>query len=1019
MFKNINTTIFKLVFIVFLSTSFFGFSHSINNLNFSNWNKGKGLPNNVITSLTMDELGFLWVGTYDGLCRFNGPGSFEIYKSDSNEKQNTNSLAVNHIRSLFSDSEGYLWIGTLFGGLTRHSPTKGTWKTFMHHPNKTSDFDNIISIFEDSKNQLWIGHEAGLSLFNKNTETFQHFKPSNTDIHTTISGGVLSIMEDSNGWLWVGNWAGGIYLLLEDENGKYEPENVRQFYEATSKTANNAWVIYQDKNDRHWIGTTGAGVLLMNLPENASNKVKQQNWKPHFQSFKFGYSGSNTARSNNIQDIHQDQFNNLWVATCNGLFKIPGMYLTGENVHKAALLTNYDIYIPSIDDKSITGEYVTKILEDKQGLIWLSTSEGLSQYNPQINQFKNSFFNDEYIRLSPAPCIAIDASQDIWISAPSEGLKKYKIEGEKLTETDNISSLVLGSVLQSIHLKNERWMYAATEEGITSIDLKTKKSKQYPFPNWLKTDFENTFVNAILIDRLGFIWLGAFNGLFRINTNTGVYDVLLNDPNNPNTITHNAITSIIEDSKGNIWVGTYQGLNRIADITSKNIVFERFFQQKSNTKQSFYAQTVFAIKEVNEDLYIGTYNGLYRYNSTTNKIEHLNEQIDDFRVSSIEAGIKNDVWLSSTEGIYNYNIKNKSFRIFDKKDLSANISYRLGASCVDKNKNIYFANINGITHFSLKNFPENEIALPAYISDIKIENKNGDRFVNGTYLNEIELNHNDYRLSIEYGTPNYYRADKNKYVYRLKGMEDAWREIEFGTPIVYTNLGPKEYRLELKASNNDGIWSEEVSTIAVIKHPPYWETWWFRLLAIMLVAVLILSLFFWYTNKIRKHNEALQRYNDTLNIEISNRKRVEQKLHDYNSELKRSNSDLEQFAYITSHDLKEPLRVVSSFSNLLSQKYINKLDDNASLYIKFINDGVNRMISLVDSLLTYSLVGQKDSVYNSFNLNKLIKGKVSDLSQLIKEKNAIVNIENLPEIIGHQEQIGMVFYNLINNALKY
>jgi len=404
--------------------------------------------------------------------------------------------------------------------------------------------------------------------------------------------------------------------------------------------------------------------------------------------------------------------------------------------------------------------------------------------------------------------------------------------------------------------------------------------------------------------------------------------------------------------------------------------------------------------------------GICSYSFSTNEFETFNTTDYNFSVRSIEEGLDNDIWVSTSEGILNYNNQKKSFQIFNKKDGLNNTAYRLGSSFKDVDNNIYFVYTNGFNYFSPSTFLTNKIAPPVYISDIEITSRNDTRNINVIYKDKIELNYDDYRLSIDYAALNYNRADKNKFKHRLIGFENQWNDIQFGTPIIYTSLEPKEYRLEVKASNNDGVWNDEGSIITIIKHPPYWETWWFRLLTTLFILTSIFLFFSWYTANIRKRNEQLR-------SEVAYRKAIEHKLQVYNNELKRSNNDLEQFAYVAAHDLKEPVHVITNFSGLLSKKYGSKFDKDAAKFIDIIVEGTKRMGKQVDSLLTYSIVGNKGSVYSKINLNQLIGKKLLDLSLLIKEKNADVIVKNLPEITGHEEQIGMVFTNLINNGLKF
>lgn len=1012
--------VYKFLFLLILC-SFLGFSQTPINSNFSGWNKASGLPSNSINALVKDEFGFLWIATNDGLCRFNGPNSFKIYRYEKEAVEKKNSLESNFISSLYYDSENYLWIGTRNGGLTKFHPKKNTWNTYLNDTEDKNSISNnsVLSILEDSKKRIWIGTEDGLNLFNKTTEKFTFWNNNDINSSSLISKTALSIMEDKNGWLWAGTWASGLYLLLEDENGNINPNSVRQFKIPSSKSANNVWALHQDDAGRFWLGTHGEGVALMSLPENASNKLGHQKWEPSFDMYKFSYPGSKNKSSDLIQALHQDKLGDFWVGSCHGLYKVSAKNLSAENADKTTLLSNYEVFIPSGEEMMLPGEATQYILEDEQGLIWIGTSDGLNQFNRHSNQFKSATFQDENLRLLYAPCIAVDANKNIWISSASKGISQYKIEHKKLKKTNHLNDLILGKAVQTINIKDERWIYAGTEEGITSIDLQTKKSKKYPFPNWVKNKIEDVFITNILADRHGFIWVGTLKGLIRINTKNKKHEVFLSDKSNPNSLSDSAITSIIEDIMGNIWIATYLGLNRISDLKTDSIKFENFYFNKETPKKSIINNRVLSLKQVGQYLYIGTDKGICGYDFIKNEFEDLGSIGNNYAIRSIEEGINNDIWLSTSEGILNFNKENGSYKLFDKKDGLGNTSYRLGASYKDEDNNIYFASVNGITYFSPENFLVNETVPPVHITDIEISSRNGERYLNGIHQTELELYYDDYRLSIEYAALNYNRADKNKFAYRLVGLENDWTEIKFGVPIIYTNLKPDEYRLEVKACNNDGFCNNKGTFLTITKHPPYWQTWWFRILTLLTLVALIFLIINTYTSNVRKRNETLKAYNHKLNTEVHNRKKAEQKLQSFNTELKRSNKDLEQFAYIASHDLKEPLRVIGGFSKLLEKNYEDKGDVKELKYLDFINGGIERMTNLINSLLTYSRVGQKDDAYETFDLHELINGKVTDLSKLIEDKNGLVKIEKLPKIIGQKEQIGMVFYNLINNALKF
>ncbi len=1019
-YKN---TVVKLLFFILTLSPFFIFGQSKNSVNFFNWQKQDGLPSNLINAVEKDKLGFLWLATNDGLCRYDGPNSIKVYRQSENNEPSTNSLQSNHIRSLYCDSEGLLWIGTRYGGLSRFNPSSNEWKTFQHNPNNKNSLSNdeVLAITEDSEGYIWVGTEDGLNLFDKETETFTQFTLYNTGETTQSARAILSIMEDDKGWIWVGTWAGGLHLLLKNNEGNYDPQHIRYFQTSIYKATNNVWALCQDKAGSYWIGLHGGGLLQMAIPDNASNKVAEQNWQADFHTYKLETGIIANFGHNIIQAIHQDQFNNLWVGSAYGLSKIDHKFLATLTKQKRSSKLIYDTFLPSIDNQmTIVGGNILDIFEDELGIIWIGTSDGLSQFCGYANQFKNFNFLDEKHSVPFAPSFVVDTNKNIWIGMLGKGLQKFQIEKEILNKKeDPINNLILGKRVSTIYSPDERWLYIGTELGITSIDLITRETIQYPTPFWVKSNIQDLLIQTILTDQRGFIWFGSSVGLFRIDIETKSYTLFEPDKANPNSISDPAVTHIIKDSKGSIWIGTYKGLNRIANPTSNQPIFEVFYYNKKHPEKGPINNQITHLKEVNNCIYIGTKGGICRYNLSSNTFETFNSSDYNFWVRSIEEGTDHDVWVSTSEGIFNYNYRQEIFKIYNKLDGLKNTSYSHGCSYKDVNNNIYFLHTNGFTFFSPKSFLSNDVPPPVYITDVEIMNRKGIQHIDGLYENKIELNHDDYRISFNFAALNYNRADKNQYAYRLIGLDDKWTKAKFGTPLVYTNLKPKEYRLEIKASNNDGVWNNKGSTIQIIQHSPYWKTWWFRLLALVFVGAILYLFFIWYTINIRRHNQKLKIYNETLNEEIVNRKRVEQKLQEFNEELKRSNKDLEQFAYITSHDLKEPIRVISSFSSLLSRSYVNQLDEKGLKYIKFIDEGVKRMSKLVDSLLTYSIVGQKDTAYETIDLNTLIEGKVSDLSQLIKDKNAIVKIGELPEIIGHQQQIGMVFYNLINNALKF
>jgi len=992
------------------------YAQSQESIAFFNLKKKDGLPSNNVQSIAKDKLGFLWIATNDGLCRYDGPNTIKIFRKPEEDDPKTNSLESNSITKLLCDEQGIMWIGTRFGGLTSFNPSNNEWNTYRHVPADETSLSNdeVLSVFQDSKHRLWIGTERGLNLFDPERKSFERITLRD-EIKNIEPKAILTIYEDLKGWIWVGTWSGGFHLLMTNSDGSIVKDDSKRFLDTLDRKTSNVWCIFHDSQERYWVGTHGGGLVLMDLPDNASNVINSPEWEPVYHRYSAMSEEAPNVRSNAFQTILEDKEGNIWLGTTYGLYRFKKKSLEQFDYHKKSALQLDRFTSSSYESDHISGNNIIELLEDDQGMIWAATSSGLSQYNKYTNQFQNFALYEITDGLPHATNLVVDKKDNIWIAGTSEGLFKYKLYADKLVlEKENFKSKILGKQVLSIHSPDNEQLYIGTNLGVTHINLNNKKSVTYPIvgKNGLN---ESLFISSILVDDHKFIWVGTKIGLIKINPKTKEFKLYEHLTNKSNSLSDNPVNYIMQDKFGHVWIATYKGLNRVKNPHEENLEFENFLFNNEKAQLGPVSNQIMCLKEMGDYLYVGTVTGICRYNFKTEEYETFETMKQKHWIRSIELGLNNTLWLSTNGGLLHVNADITSIRSFDTNDGIISNSFLLGSSCTDNDNNLYFGSFKGLTRFQPNDLKTNLVPPPVYITEVEKMTPDGITYEDGIHKTEIELEHDTYRFSVNFAALNYNRAKKNKFEYKLDGFEENWNNGKSGTPIVYTNLKPDEYKLKVRASNNDGIWNEEGASLTIIQKAPYWKTWWFRLLALATILFLI----YWYTNSIRQRNEELSTYNKNLSEEIANRKRIEQTLNDNNAELKRSNKDLEQFAYISSHDLKEPLRSIANFSSLLSRKHKDKLDDEAGLYIDFIQSGTKRMGEIIESLLTYSTVGNKDSVYSKVDLNTLVKDKIQDLSHLISEKNATVEVQNLPTINCHKEQLGMVFFNLINNAIKF
>ncbi|MFT4667600.1 MAG: ligand-binding sensor domain-containing protein/signal transduction histidine kinase [Polaribacter sp.] len=1047
-------------------------SQANHKLNFTVINSTDGLPNNNVNDIVKDNLGFIWIATNDGLCRYESSNHVKIYKE--NDSLIPTGLKSSNIRSLFADSKDNLWIGTVLGGLSCYHQPTNTWTTYRHDsedPNSISS-DEVLTIMEDRKGQVWVGTENGLNVFHPETATFTSFLPTKNKANTLREEAILSIMEDDKGLLWVGTWAGGFYLVLPAADGNIEHTAFRRFQPFEDLQASSIWKIYQDNDKRYWLGTHGGGLLNMTLPKEINNNITNQNWKPSFHPIVLNTTDDTQLSGGIITDVLQDKEGHLWVSTLSGLRLIQPQDLnleankTGSDfLHLTCTPYRYN---PD-DPKSITHNNVSSIYEDDQGIVWLATNSGISKYNWYTNQFEGHELFQQISDKTETQNYYIDEKGLVWITTDDKGLMQYDVNTKVVSEF-KYNNLLTNLNVTAMHSPDGLHLCIGTKQGVSLLNMKTKEVINFPTPEWLKFQHPDFNITTLYYDSQNRIWLGTPNGLFVVNGVNREYTYYQHDRTVPHSICDNSINYIMEDHRGNIWIATYNGLSRLDHKTGFNkMIFESFKHDTETPENSIPSNRLTSIVEIEGKLYIGSINGLSSYDPATKQFIDLSKNKDKYCFQSLEKTKEGNIWASTTGGIVFYDMDKATFNRFEKADGLGDITFRTGSSGQDEKGNFYFGSRRGITRFNPEKLIRNRDFPPVHITEIKTMSPNEVKQVSGIFQEKLVLNHDDYYLSIDFAGLNYNRSEKNRYAYQLIGFDKEWVYENHNLSAVYTNLKAGEYQFHVKAANNDGLWNAVGQTLYITVKPAFWETSWFIGGCIFLLSSFIFGLFQLYTKNVRSRNNKLQHYNEKLNNEITERKKVETALYERdqhleklvtertgqlkvknnevkelldkitirneeletiidqrtkslrssNDELIRSNKDLEQFAYIASHDLQEPLRTIGSFIGLLGRNYKEQLPEEALQYIAFANDGVHRMSNLIKSLLTYSKVGREGIEFSITNLNFLLSYKLIDLAKKIEERNVVIEMDCLPEIHCEQNQLGMVFYNLVNNAIKF
>jgi len=468
-------------------------------INFTTVNNIHGLPNNKINDIVKDKLGFIWIATNDGLYRYESSNKGKTCKG--NDPAIPNGLQTSAIRALYVDQKDNLWIGTILGGLTRYHIPTDTWTTFQHSSTDSNSISNdeILSIIEDSKGQIWIGTENGLNLFHEESQTFTSFLPTIDKANTLHARAILSITEDDNGFIWIGTWAGGFYLMLPSKDGRVANASFRKFQPATGERAQNVWKIYQDQEKRYWIGTHGSGLYLMDLPLAFNNDPTTQQWEPEFHKIEYEVD-KHSIHSNRVQDIFQDQKGNLWLGTVNGLNIATPEVLNDFLVKKKkdeVLQIPFQHYTSQVENPySITNNIISKIYENDQGIVWLTTYGGISKYNWYTNQFKVYGFPEDVYEMNNMPNIYIGENGLTLMGSEKTGLLQYDRDNKKIKEFEH-NHLLLDAFVTAIYSPDRIQLCVGSKDGISLLNMNTLEVANYPLPEKIKASNPELSLNNI------------------------------------------------------------------------------------------------------------------------------------------------------------------------------------------------------------------------------------------------------------------------------------------------------------------------------------------------------------------------------------------------------------------------------------------------------------------------------------------------------------------------------------------
>ncbi|NQT27116.1 hypothetical protein HQ585_17310 [candidate division KSB1 bacterium] len=949
----------------------------------------EGLSNNRIYSIVQDQDSFIWIGTEDGLNRFDGYDLVQ-YRQILND---STSLPGDVIMQLFIDRDHNLWVAT-YQGVARYNREMDSFIRYPYyssdnlpqtiysrviHENRAGDLlfgtsngvyklnqlktslesytldllntnwnaTNVRALFEDSDSVLWIGSSTdGLISVNKDKNKVIRYHTNSLDENHAPSSYIFSIFEDSWGKLWIGA-QNGLFQLdrLSGRFRKYQYNPADQ----TSYGNIGPYCIFEDKHQNLWFGSDGGGLSLY---------LREQDGFLHYMHSIYNPESIN---NNYVRSMFLDQQDILWVGTMQN----------GVNFAELNRLKPFNtMRLEPGNPNSLNYNVISSIYECPHGLLYIGTDGGgLNLYDKNNNQFTHFLHdaqNKQSIGSNSVLTIFEDSEQNVWMGGYDGGLSLFS---------------------------------EANETFIT-----------YKHNNSNPKSISNNDVRCIIEDSKLNLWIatngGGLNLFDRLSLEFNQLRVNANDPGN--SLCSDWVLTLMEDIQQNLWIGTYGGLSHYNLETQQ---FTNFYQDDDDSTSLSDNWIYCLLEDQRGNIWIGTSNGLSRYNATINNFRSFYKE-NGLPSNTINGMLEDDngnLWLSTNKGICRFNTYTFETRNYDRVDGLQGDQFMHGAHFRSTSGEMHFGGMYGLTHFQPQNISENPFVPSIHFTGFQVFYKSVTGQESETPIlnhinsvNEITLSHKHTAIMLNYVAINFISSEMNQYAYQLEGFDTDWHYVGTRREVTYTNLDPGKYVFKVKGSNNDGIWNEEGSSIYIIITSPFWQTWLFRIVLIICIIGATLIIF-----KLR------------IRTIENNRRKLAREVEERTTELIRSNDELAQFTYVAFHDLQEPIRIISSYSTLLERTLGNKLDDNSKEFLEFMRSSALHMQKLIEGLLQFTQVTTKAKPIIQTESSRIIQKALSRLDPVIEEIGAEITRDPLPTIQADPAQIETVFVNLILNGLKY
>ncbi|MGC8825043.1 MAG: two-component regulator propeller domain-containing protein [Bacteroidales bacterium] len=980
---------------------------------FERYTVNEGLSSNYVRCLFQDNRGFIWLGTKDGLNRFEGSEFVSYYTSETD----SNSISHNTINviqqydsrrliictsggvdfydlmtdsfthcsyfknkivlTLLKDTGGWYWVGT-FNGLYYAHFGKNRYIDFSAVPYSSIGLrgKTFMCFYKDKRGRLWAGTDSGLNILDLSRMRNVVIKAGRAS--GLSSNYVQDIEADSEGNIWVGSSLGGLDYCLASDALKDIPQ-LRLYMKGSVMD------IVHTQNGELWVGNGSSGGLYRILsPLN----------NPHIEHYLNESFNISSLSDNSIECIYQDKDGDIWVGTHTG----------GLNFFSYRFKKFYSIVFPAFDGR-LSNNSVNAFAEDEK-YFWIGTESGLNRIDKQTGKlkiFKSNGLNS--LGANAVYALFVDSRKRLWVGTWAGGLNLYNYQ----TETFSV--------------------------------FRHDTANPYSLPS--------NHVFAIAEDSLHRLWIGTIRGgLSYYDEKNGRFVNYLYRPDVPQGIFSNSVCHIVPSAGGKLWLSTYFSADLFDPAKG---VFKHYTRIKKGGGD--LACIYFDSKH---NTWFGSENGLAVIPAADTNVRFYNLDPHCKNIKAITEDHRGNLWLSTSQGIVKLVAAitlpdTPAFRLYHSHDGLQGEDFNVRAVFRKANGLIYFGGLNGFTWFHPDSIVDNPVPPRVFITKLlNYKNRLPIEKVPCCKDTVVLQPHQNY-IIIEFSSLSYLSPKHNKYRYRLTGFEKEWHTVSQQTPAVYTNLPPGVFTFEVYGCNNDGIWSAEPTRLVLMVRPPWWKTTVFYIGLIIFVVAMVVGIFrirVRNLKKIKKELEQLvaQRTEELLlankqleesqeeiiaqNNELEmHRHHLEQLVESRTRELqqalkKAEESDKLKSAFLAnmSHEIRTPMNAILGFSTLIAEEMVPS--DKRKEYVDIIQKNCDTLNVLINDILDLSMIesDQIKFIYTDVSINQLMSELERQFQIAKPERVEVVFVsKSAPEVRIRSDYVRLkqIMSNLLGNAIKF